>query len=123
MTLSEGIKRGLMYSRARCRLPLRQGLSLPIAPGGKLHEATQRSHSGAESWSPDLTPGRRALVLTLLYFARGVWVGVLQRPKGGGHSRGPGRQDKGRALSVSGNVESGVLAACERGVELEAGHG
>ena len=31
-------------------------------------------------------------------------MGVLPRPERGGHSRGPGQQDKGRALSVSGNA-------------------
>lgn len=70
--MSKGIKCGLMSSRARCRLPLRQGLSLPAAPGGKLDEAAQSSHSGPKSQSQDLTPGRQASGSSapkLLYFA------------------------------------------------------
>ena len=124
MTLSEGIKRGLMYSRAGCRLPLRQGLNLPAAPGGKLNEAAQRSHSGAESWSRDVTPGRWASgpsVPTLLYFAEESMGGSPPEARAGRAFQRPG--PAGQRKGSQRVWKRCVLAACERGTELEAGHG
>lgn len=92
----------------------------------KRNEAAQRSHSGPESRSRGLSPGRRASgpsVLTLLYFAEESLVGSPPETPGGRAFQRARRQDKGRALGVSGDVESGVLAACEGGLSWKAGHG
>ena len=78
----------------------------------RLHRgATQVLRAGAGVGPP----GVGLSVLTLLYFAEESGGRPPEGPGGRAFQRA-GRQDKGRALGVSGNVESGVLAACEGGL-------